>query len=265
MKIHPKRTRDTPTLTTFGGVGGVSPPPDLSDLGDVDVITDPPDVGDILVWDGTNWVPQPPADPTVIPFDHGTMGATETLDLADGTWHRGTLNVACAITVQGFTVDEAAEMVVELTGNFPITWDADVDAGGGDDQPNASGATTILLWSSVGDGTIYLSKAGGGSSVSYATPAIVLGTAAAAGAASTVIRSDSTIVAFDATAPVTQAFDDVAATGSAAFAAHRDHRHGMPSAATAGQILISDTPSTPLVFADLIQTEAQDDLVYADT
>ena len=26
-----------------------------------------------------------------------------------------------------------------------------------------------------------------------------------------------------------------------------------------------DTPSTPLVFADLIQTEAQDDLVYADT
>jgi hypothetical protein len=31
-----------------------------------------------------------------------------------------------------------------------------------------------------------------------------------------------------------------------------------------GEILISDTPSTPLVFADLIQNEAQDDLVYAD-
>jgi hypothetical protein len=31
-----------------------------------------------------------------------------------------------------------------------------------------------------------------------------------------------------------------------------------------GPILISDTPSTPLVFADLIQNEAQDDLVYAD-
>jgi hypothetical protein len=29
-----------------------------------------------------------------------------------------------------------------------------------------------------------------------------------------------------------------------------------------GEILISDTPSTPLVFADLIQNEAQDDLVY---
>lgn len=31
-----------------------------------------------------------------------------------------------------------------------------------------------------------------------------------------------------------------------------------------GPILISDTPSTPLVFADLLQTEAQDDLLYAD-
>jgi predicted GH43/DUF377 family glycosyl hydrolase len=32
-----------------------------------------------------------------------------------------------------------------------------------------------------------------------------------------------------------------------------------------GEILISDTPSTPLVFADLIQNEAQNDLVYTDS
>jgi hypothetical protein len=63
----------------------------------------------------------------------------------------------------------------------------------------------------------------------FATPAIVLGTAAAAGAASTVIRSDSTILAFDVTAPVTQAFADAAATGAAAVAARRDHKHGMPA------------------------------------
>jgi glycerophosphoryl diester phosphodiesterase len=38
-----------------------------------------------------------------------------------------------------------------------------------------------------------------------------------------------------------------------------------PAASTGGgELLISDTPSTPLVFADLIQNEAQDDLVYAD-
>lgn len=100
---------------------------------------------------------------------------------------------------------------------------------------------------------------------SFATPAIVLGTAAAAGAAATVIRSDSTIVAFDATVPVTQAYSDAAAAGSAAVAARRDHRHGMPASGSGiGEILISDTPSTPLIFADLIQNEAQDDLVYAD-
>jgi hypothetical protein len=36
-----------------------------------------------------------------------------------------------------------------------------------------------------------------------------------------------------------------------------------PSTAT-GPILIVDSPSTPLVFADLVQNDAQDDLVYAD-
>lgn len=102
--------------------------------------------------------------------------------------------------------------------------------------------------------------------VSFATPAIVLGTAAAAGAATTVIRSDSTIVAFDATVPVTQAFGDAAATGSAAVAAHRDHVHGMPASptVTAGILLIADTHSTPIVFADVILNEATDDFLYSD-
>lgn len=65
--------------------------------------------------------------------------------------------------------------------------------------------------------------------VSYATPSVALGVAAAAGAASTLIRSDSTIAAFDATVPTTESFGDAAATGSAAFAARRDHVHGMPA------------------------------------
>ncbi len=41
------------------------------------------------------------------------------------------------------------------------------------------------------------------------------------------IRSDSTIAAFDATNPTTQAFGDAAAVGTAAFAARRDHKHAM--------------------------------------
>ena len=102
------------------------------------------------------------------PFDHGTMGATETVDLADGDWHRGILNANCAITVQGFTNDEGAVLLFEVTqdgtGGWDITWDADVDFGGGDDQPSqtASTTTTFLLWSSVGDSTIYGAKVGAG-------------------------------------------------------------------------------------------------------
>ena len=73
-----------------------------------------------------------------------------------------------------FVVDQAGKVWVCTTAGSPGTW-ADV---------------------------------GGGGSVSYATPAVVLGSSAAAGAASTVIRSDSTIAAFDATSPTTQAFGD---------------------------------------------------------
>jgi hypothetical protein len=62
-----------------------------------------------------------------------------------------------------------------------------------------------------------------------ATPAVILGSAAAAGSALTPIRSDSTIAAFDATNPSTQAFADAAAVGTAAFAARRDHKHAMPA------------------------------------
>lgn len=65
----------------------------------------------------------------------------------------------------------------------------------------------------------------GGSVPSFATPAVVLGSAAAAGAAGTIIRSDSTIEAFDATDPAATVPGDAAAVGVAAKAARRDHVH----------------------------------------
>lgn len=36
-----------------------------------------------------------------------------------------------------------------------------------------------------------------------------------------------------------------------------------PAASGVGEIAISDSPSTPLIFADLLQNEAQNDLIYA--
>jgi hypothetical protein len=60
---------------------------------------------------------------------------------------------------------------------------------------------------------------------SFATPAIALSNAAAAGAATTPIRSDATIAAFDATAPTASLPGDAAAVGTAAVASRRDHVH----------------------------------------
>lgn len=133
-------------------------------------------------------------------------------------------------------------------------------------------------------------------SASFATPAIVLGTAAAAGAATTVIRSDATIVAFDATAPTTSAIGDAAATGSAAKAARRDHVHGREALSTAtpllesgsgtvgtgvkssredhvhpdagapalARILLADGRATPFDFTDLLQADDGSDFLYSD-
>lgn len=57
------------------------------------------------------------------------------------------------------------------------------------------------------------------------TPALTLGTANSAGTATTYIRTDDTILAFDATVPAALG---AAATGSATVAARRDHVHAFP-------------------------------------
>lgn len=81
----------------------------------------------------------------------------------------------------------------------------------------------------------------GGGGSTFVVPAIVLGAAAAAGVANSVIRSDSTIVAFDATAPTTSAVGDAAATGSQAVAARRDHAHGREAFGSPGNSAVGDT------------------------
>lgn len=77
----------------------------------------------------------------------------------------------------------------------------------------------------------------------FATNAIVLAASAAAGAATTLIRSDATIAAFDATSPSTQAFGDSAVVGVAAFAARRDHKHAMPAGYTTANFVDNEVPS----------------------
>ena len=108
----------------------------------------------------------------------------------------------------------------------------------------------------LGTTALTFAQFGSGSS-GFATPAIVLGTAAAAGAATTVIRSDATIAAFTSAIPLVESGSGSA--GTAAKASREDHVHP----ALSSEILVADTPAgSPLVFADLLQNEAGTDLLY---
>lgn len=63
----------------------------------------------------------------------------------------------------------------------------------------------------------------------WATPSVALGTSAAAGDAATGVRSNSTLVAFDATAASSVPYGGTSGTGSINFAARRDHNHSGPN------------------------------------
>jgi hypothetical protein len=202
---------------------------------------------------------------------HGNTGATETIDLANGNSHAATLNADCTFTFSGATNGVECSFLLELTedgtGGWEPTWPGSVIWAGGSapSHPTTASTTTLYVFRSRDGGTNWYGAQVGAGGGTAGTPALTLGTSNAAGAASTFVATDASVAVFDATAPSTLDYEDVAATGSAAYAARRDHVHGMPVASGGiGEILISDTPSTPLVFADLIQNEAQDDLVYAD-
>lgn len=83
----------------------------------------------------------------------------------------------------------------------------------------------------------------------FAAPGFTLGTANVEGAASTAVRSDATLLAFDATVPVTQAHSDAGAAGVATVPSRRDHRHGMPAAGGGLANVVEDL--TPQLGGDL--------------
>jgi hypothetical protein len=66
------------------------------------------------------------------------------------------------------------------------------------------------------------------------------------------MRTDATIVAFDATNPSTQAFGDAAVVGAAAVAARRDHKHAMMASPTPPSIV----RVTPVAYAATVTPNA---------
>lgn len=146
--------------------------------------------------------------------------------------------------------DEADERVYAITiseddgGNLEVT--PEVGSVLGAAERALYGGSTVVQASFVTRSEFTDTAVAERAAPDFATPAIVLGAAAAAGSAATTIRSDATIVAFDATAPSTQAIGDAAAAGSAAIAAKRDHKHAITNPlTTAADLWVGGTSGAP--------------------
>ncbi|MBI3097827.1 MAG: tail fiber domain-containing protein [Planctomycetes bacterium] len=157
---------------------------------------------------------------------NGLTGATQTFTndsnvtiSSSGTTHTlgwsGMLPVARGGTELG-TTPTNGQLLIGNGTNHTLSTLAEASAFEG--LLDAADVTADRTWTLPdASGTISLGGATG-----FATPALTLGTANAAGSATTVMRSDATILAFDATNPAALG---VAGPGSATVAARRDHVH----------------------------------------
>lgn len=179
--------------------------------------------------------------------NHGAAGATETIDLANGNYHAVTLDADCTFTFTGATNGVECSFTLELTengtGGWDPTWPGSVVWPGGTapTHDTTASTTTLYVFTSRDGGTTWYGFQTGSGGGTAGTPALTLSTTNSTGAASTFVATDATVAVFDATVPTTIAYGDAAATGSAGYAARRDHRHGMAAASGGiGELLVAD-------------------------
>lgn len=102
---------------------------------------------------------------------HGTLGATETVDLALGNYHWGTMDQDCTIGFTGWTSGKDCQIALELaedgTGGWTPTLTGVTWIGGTPTWDTTAGSTTfVALFSRDGGTTIYAGVLGGGSAAS---------------------------------------------------------------------------------------------------
>lgn len=178
---------------------------------------------------------------------HGAMGATESIDYSTGTYHYGTLDANCTISFTGFTNGKDCGLTVELledgTGGWTPTFSGVTWLGGTTPtHTTTAGTTTIYAFFSRDGGTTIIGGQLGGGTTSPLTTKGDLYTYSTTNARLAVGSNGTGLYA-----------DSAETTGNR-----------WTIQPIAGELLISDTPSTPLVFADVLQTDTQDDLIYAD-
>jgi hypothetical protein len=170
---------------------------------------------------------------------HGSMGATETFDAAIG-WHSGTFTANCVFTLTGAPSGTVSSLFLELAagaGGFTLDLPASVVNAAALEAAydSTAGTTSFLILLSRDNGTTWYGGWWGGSAaLDYAESGDIaaVGSSASAGVSTEVPRAD--------------------------------HVHPLNGAALGlvGPLLISSTPSTPLIFDDILQNTDQDDFVY---
>lgn len=172
---------------------------------------------------------------------HGSMGATETFDPTDGNVHTGTLNANCTFTVNAPTGTGAAGLVFVITGDGTsvITWPGSFTLIDGPFPVLGAGLTQEYIARTYDGGTSWVvSLAGGGS-----------------GSAIEILDEGVSLTASPTSIDFVGGGVTATAIGDAVTVT-------IPGGSGAHYLVIASTHSTPLVFADLIQNTAQDDLVY---
>jgi hypothetical protein len=183
-----------------------------------------------------------------------TVSGAHTADRADGATHDLTLTGNATITpdhsaaVAGETIDLRLLVRQDGTGGRTLAWGGTIAWATADgdppDMPTAANAMLTVGLLSVDDGTTWIGYAATGG-----------------GAPATTVESETS-------------FGLSAAVGTDTEYARQDHTHGTPAnpvtaaAISAlgfvGPILISDSHATPIPFDDLLLTDDEDDILYAD-
>jgi hypothetical protein len=89
----------------------------------------------------------------------------------------------------------------------------------------------------------------------FATPNLTLTTANAAGVAPSTVRSDASVLVYDATIPVASTYGGSSVVGSAATSARRDHKHALT---------VPTTDVSCLIYNDASQSIADGATAYLD-
>ncbi|MEI7420496.1 MAG: hypothetical protein WCK18_00315 [Prolixibacteraceae bacterium] len=217
-----------------------------------------PTTTNISTWNGLVTMTYPTAG---IPLSTGTAWGTSITDNS-ANWNTAYTNRITSLTTTG---SSGASTLISNALNIPNYTLAGLGGVAGNTAITA-GTNTKITYDAKGLVTSGTTLSTGDIPNLGALPSLTLGTSNVAGAATTYISTNSTILAFDATVPVALG---TAAVGTATVAARRDHVHpaaDLSSASVSGILPVANggtgQNTKALAFDALSPMNASGDLIY---